>query len=98
MVLRAVDQTAFDEQRIDDREVEAALDARQRAKEAARGPTAAYGEANEVARQMIQRLELPPGAVARVGRWRIAARRVEPRSVQFESKGRTQYDINLAED
>lgn len=96
--LRAVDQLGMDEHVIPDKEVEAALEARQRAKEALAAPQAAYTEAHEVAKGLIGRLELPEGATARVGRFRVTARHIPARVTSFDTKARTQLSIAIAED
>jgi hypothetical protein len=98
MSLRAVDQLAFDEQLIEDTRLEAALEERQRRKDSLSAVRLAYDEACDAANFEIEKLELPVGAAARVGRFRITRTHVPGRSVSFESKATTRVKIALADD
>lgn len=59
--LRAVEQTAFDEQVIDDPDVEAALEEREKRKSSLQAVRKVYDGAHEAAMAEIAKLELPEG-------------------------------------
>lgn len=98
--LRSVpkEQTALDEQRIEDPYIAGALEARQDAKKDLAEAQKAYGAANESAKAAIGRLELPEGGAVRVGRFRITRLAVEGRHVEFDSKPTTRTNITLVDE
>ena len=96
--LRAVDQIGMDEQTIEDATVLNALEARQALRETASEARKEFKEADSKAKAAIERLELPEGGAARVGRFRITRTAVPARSVSFETEASSRYSIGLVED
>lgn len=96
--LRDVAQLAFDEQVIEDADVEAALEEREKRKESLSAVRAVYDEAHEKATAEIGKLELPVGGAARVGRFRITRQALKARAVTFETKESSRLRIALIED
>lgn len=88
-------QQGFDEQVIEDADLQRALETRQAAKEERSEKNKAYKKAHDVANALIERLELPVGGAARVGRFRITRRAVEGRSVSFETGDSDRVTIAL---
>jgi hypothetical protein len=95
--MRLVPQTSIDERTIEDGDLEAALEKRERAKATAAKARKVYTEADEDAKARITRLEVGAGPV-RVGRFVIASRTVEPRLVSFETGPSTRITIALAKE
>lgn len=91
--LHAVDQTAFDEQVIEDADVEAALEEREKRKHSLDAVRKVYDGADEAARIEIAKLELPEGGVARVGRFRISRESVPAGHREFDTKASTRIRI-----
>lgn len=98
MPARPVQQLAMDEEAVDDKVVENALEARQRAKDALEEPRREYREAHAAAKDAIKRLELPDGRAVRVGRFRVTKTFVPARSVSFETGSRSDVRIGLADE
>jgi hypothetical protein len=94
---KPTDQLAFDEQTVEDPDVEAALEERQSRKDSLSAVRKDYDEANELALAKVAELELPEGGAARVGRFRIVRSAVAARSVTFETKGSSRVRISLVE-
>lgn len=92
------DQLGLDEQVIEDADVEAALDERQKRRNSLDAVRKVYDEAHEKAIAEIAKLELPEGGAARVGPYRITRQSVPARSVSFESKATTRIRIALADE
>lgn len=107
MSARKIDQTdqlGLDEHVIEDAEVERALEDRQAKKDALNAARRIYEGANENAKGLLGRLELPDPedetaqTAARVGRFRISKRLVKGRSVTFETKDKVRTTIGLIDD
>lgn len=99
MPAKAVDQLAIDEQVIDDKVVEDALEKREAAKADLADVRRDYDQAHSAAVGAIERLELPTGGAARVGRFRVTRSAIPSRSVSFETKASSRVRISLvAED
>jgi hypothetical protein len=98
MALRAVPQLGFDEQVIEDADIEEALEERQRRKASLGAVRKEYDEAHESAVAAIARLELPEGGAARIGRFRVTRSAVAARSVAFETKATSRLRIVLIEE
>lgn len=98
IALRAVDQIAFDEVTIDDPDIEAALEERQKRKDSLDAVRKVYDGANEAAKVEIQKLELPEGGIARVGRFRITRTAIPARVVSFDTKASSRIRIGLVAD
>lgn len=98
MSLRAVDQLAFDEQMVKDDALEAALEERQRRKDSLAAVRLSYDESCAAANAEIEKLELPVGGAARVGRFRITRTFIPGKSVSFESKATNRVRISLTDD
>lgn len=95
--LRPVEQLGMDEQRIDDADIEAALEEREQRKEHLGEVTKAYKEQHEIAMGKIAELELPEGGAARVGRFRVTRTSVAARSVSFTTNPTSRIRISLAD-
>lgn len=93
----ARNQLAFDETLIDDSVLESALEDRYRLSVPLNEARKAYQEADELAKGEVAKLELPVGKVARVGRFRITRKAIEPGQVMFEKRASTRLYISLAE-
>lgn len=96
--LKSVDQLGFDEQTVEDPEVEAALEEREKRKASLGAVRKVYDEAHEAALAAVGRLELPEGGAARVGRFRVTRTAVAGRSVTFETKPSSRVRISLLGD
>lgn len=96
--LKAVPQTGFDEEVIDDPEVETALEQREKHKASLAVVRKIYDGAHEAAVAEISKLELPEGGVARVGRFRITRSAIPARSVTFDTKASSRVRIAVVED
>jgi hypothetical protein len=96
--LRPVDQLAMDETTIEDAGLESALEEREARKAAYSDVRKAYDEANVVALGEIEKLELPTGSVARVGRFRISRQDIPAGHREFDTKASSRISIRLAED
>ncbi len=91
--LAAVPQQGFDEQVIEDAEVESALEEREKRKASLSAVRKVYDGAHEAAVAEIAKLELPEGGAARVGRFRITKTAIAARSVTFEAKATSRIRI-----
>lgn len=99
MAVRTQPQLAMDEQTINDPVIEAALDARQKAKNSLDAVRLKYNEAHELAIGEIAKLELPDGGAVRVGPFRVTRTYVPARTVQpFDTKASSRLRITLADD
>jgi hypothetical protein len=96
--LRAVEQTAFDEQVIEDEEIEAALEDREKKKASLDAVRKIYDGANEHAILKISELELPEGGAARVGRFRITRQAIPAGHREFDTKASSRIRISVASD
>lgn len=95
--LSAVPQQGFDEQLIDDPEVEQALEEREKHKASMAIVRKIYDGAHEVAVAEIAKLELPEGGAARVGRFRITKAAIPARSVTFDTKASSRVRISVVD-
>lgn len=84
----------FDEV-IADAELEAALDARAKAKDAKKRATRTFNERHDVVKGKLDALDLEDDTVVRCGRHRIKVTRTPPRSVAFETDGGRRMTISL---
>src|SRR3954454_1595152 len=96
--LKSVDQLGFDEQVIEDADVEAALEEREKRKASLQAVRKVYDGAHEAAVAEIAKLELPEGGVARVGRFRLTRAAIPARSVTFDTKASSRLRITLLGD
>src|SRR3990167_1933142 len=94
---KPTDQLAFDEQTVEDPDIESALEERQSRKDSLNAVRKAYDEANELAAAKVAELELPEGGAARIGRFRVTRSAVAARSVSFETKATSRIRISLVE-
>jgi hypothetical protein len=92
MAVATQPQTTLDEHTVEDAELEAALEAREQAKDAAAKARKAFGEADESAKTRIRELELGE-MPTRCGRFVIAKRDVAARSVAFDTEPTTRLTI-----
>lgn len=95
--LRAVEQTAMDEQVIEDAEIEAALEDRDKKKTSLDAVRKIYDGANEFAMAKITELELPEGGAARVGRFRVTREAVPAGHREFDTKASSRIRIRPVE-
>ena len=87
-------QTALGETLVEDADLEAALEQREKLKEASSRARKTFAEADEQAKSQIRGLELG-GTPARVGRFLIGEHDVAGRSVAFETEPSTRVSIRL---
>lgn len=80
-------QLGMDETVIDNAELEAALEARQKLRVQMSALTKPFSESDQKAKALIADV-IPEDTIARVGRFRIERKRVEGRHVEFDSKPR----------
>lgn len=92
------EQLGFDEQVIEDDDVEKALEERLKRKNSLDAVRKVFDGADTAARAELQKLELPEGGVARVGRFRITHTVSTARSVAFETKSKSRIRIATIED
>jgi len=94
--LQAVEQQAFDEQVIEDEEIEAALEDREKKKHSLDAVRKIYDGANEHALLNLTELELPEGGAARVGRFRITRQAIAAGHREFDTKASSRIRISVA--
>lgn len=99
MALAVVPQTALDEQVIEDRkDLEEALETREKRKNSKNELTRQFKEADERAKALLSEFELADGEVARVGRFRIKKVVSTARSVSFETQPKSRLQIEADKD
>lgn len=98
MPIRDRNQLAIDETIVDDDDLAAALDDRQKKREALGAVNLDYKQADTRARALVDRLELPDGRAVRVGKWRIERKFVAGGSVAFERGPKSRVTITPAID
>jgi hypothetical protein len=91
-------QTGMDEQVIEDAEILEALQARQAAREIAAGARKVAKAAHDRAMVQIEKLELPLGATARVGLYRVTRTVTAAKHVNFDTAPGERIKISLAPD
>lgn len=91
MSARVDPQTSLYEVTIENPELEAALEDREKLRQRAAKARSAYAEADEVAKGLAA--TLVDDAPVRVGRFVLTRRRVPPRSIAFETEGSTRLTI-----
>lgn len=94
--LKEVPQTGFDEQVIEDEEIETALEDRQRKKSSLDAVRKIYDGAHEHAMLKVSELELPEGGAARVGRFRITRQEIPAGHREFDTKASSRIRISVA--
>lgn len=97
MATQAKDQLAFDEQVIEDPSIERILEDRLKAQDVAASARKDVKTATDRAMVAIEKLELPVGGAARVGRFRITRTVTPARSVSFDTEAKDRVKISLAE-
>lgn len=95
MATRSRAQMAMDETLVEDQTIESALEERQAAKDEVAKANAELRTADNRAKVALERLELPIGGVARVGRFRISREMTEERSVRFTTEAKDRVTIGL---
>jgi hypothetical protein len=90
-------QQAFDEVTIEDEDLRLALETRNEKRAEAAEARAAYKFASDRANAEISKLELPVGGAVRCGRFRITRRKVDGRSVSFETAASDRVTIALVD-
>lgn len=91
-------QLGFDEELIENPDVEAALVERQARKDALASVRKDFTKAHEAAVAALNAIELPEEGAVRVGRFRISRSLVSARSVSFETEESTRLRITLLGD
>lgn len=91
-------QTSLDERLINAPPLEQALETREKRKASLKAVRAEYREADEMAKAQIAEFDLSDGEVARCGRFRIAKKRVQGRSVSFETDPTSRLQISLIDE
>lgn len=100
----ADDQLAIDETIIEDRDIEDALEERERLKGESAEHRLAYQQADKRAKGLLERLEMPDPeseeapTVVRVARFRITKKLVKGRSVSFDTEDKVQTTIGLVDE
>jgi hypothetical protein len=97
-ILEPAQQDGLFDQVIEDEELAAALDKRQKAKDARKAAQAAFKERHDVVKGKLDALDLEDGTVVRCGRHRVEVKRVAARSVSFETSPSRRLQIKLLED
>lgn len=98
MAVAAQPQTSLYETTIDDADLEKALEARQKLREAASTANALFKEADEKAKAAILGLDLGSDAPVRVG-WFVLTRKMsKPRSVAFETEAKISTKITVIDE
>lgn len=96
--MRSDDQLGFDEELIENPDVEAALIERQGRKDALSSVRKEFKEAHEKAVAALTAIELPEDGAVRVGRFRVTKSIVSARSVSFETQETSRLRITLLGD
>ena len=91
-------QLGMDEELVEDEELEALLEAREKRKASLGAVNKEYKAAHELVIGALGRIELEDGTAARVGRFRIVKSAIPGRSVTFETKPSSRIRIGLVED
>lgn len=91
--LQAVPQTNIYETTIEDADLEALLEERQKAKEQAGSIRKVYKKKDDAAKAKIEEIELGDGAAVRVGRFVVSRRPVAARDVEFHTAPTTRISI-----
>lgn len=91
-------QLGFDEEIVDDSELEALLDAREKRKNSRDALNKEFQAAHELVIGSLARLELEDGQAIRIGRHRITKSAMPGRSVSFETKPTSRIRIGLWSD
>lgn len=95
----AVDpQDGLFDREVEDGDLIAALEKREKAKDAKKAVTAKYREAHDKVTGMLAGFELGDEEIVRVGRFRIKMSRVEGRSVAFDTSPSRRMTISLLDD
>src|SRR4051794_21952214 len=92
------EQTAIDEQVIEDGDLVAALERRQEKKVLAGNARKNYKDADDAVKGRLGDLELAEGDVVRCGRFRISKRAVPARDVSFSTDPSSRLTIAVLED
>ena len=99
MALRSVDQMALDETVIEDPELEALLEDREKKKAAASIARSIFKEADDAAKGEIRKHgEIDDIGALRVGRYRITRKETPARAVSFETEAKSRIAIELVDD
>jgi hypothetical protein len=97
MPARKIEQLGMDEKVIEDPQVEAALEERQKRRDTLGAVRSSYNEAHAVAMKGLGDLGLKDGMVMRIGRFRITQQPVAERSVSFDVTQSHRVRIDLAD-
>jgi hypothetical protein len=91
-------QTSLEELLIEDSELEAQLEARERAKEKAGKARKTFQEVNDAVKVRVDELDGASGATLRCGRFLISRSERPGRNVSFETSPSTRLSIRVAKD
>lgn len=98
MATRAQSQLAMDETTIEDPQLEASLEAREKAKASKARASLAFKEKDEQAKAQLEEHGLDPDTPLRVGRFRVTKTVTEGRSVSFDTSGSSRVNISTPDD
>ncbi len=93
MAVKQQEQASFEEELLEDADLEAVLNQRQTLKEAAATAHGAFVDKDEEARGRVAGFELPTGKVLRCGAFRLSTTSVPAGHRSFDTKPRTRISI-----
>lgn len=93
--LRSVDQLAIDERAIEDDTILTALESWQNASEEAKATRAVAKQEKKAAIALLEKLDVQPGSVIRVGRFRITRTVTEAKEVSFTQGAKDSIEIQM---
>lgn len=97
MATKVQAQLAIDERVIEDPDLEAALELRQKRKEELEDPKRAYTEADTAAKALLQDV-IEVGEIGRIGRFRLERKATAARSVSFEAGAGERITISVQDE
>jgi hypothetical protein len=90
-------QVGMDERIVEDADLEAALEAREKDREVMGVARGKLKQSHEVAVALVDKLGLEDGSVVRVGRFRIAKQMIAAHEVEFETAESSRVSIRATE-
>lgn len=96
--MKATAQTALDERVVENAELERALEDREIAKGAAGEARKKFTTLDDLAKGKVNDLNLQDGEAVRIGRFRVAYRKVPAKSVAFETEPSERLTISTPKD
>lgn len=96
--MKATAQTALDERVVENPELEQALEDREIAKGGANEARAKYTTLDDLAKGKVADLNLQDGEAVRIGRFRVAFRKLPGKSVAFDTEPSERLTISTPKD